>query len=374
MEERPTVLFVNGKPNGCDWYRLRQPAIKLMESRLFPCALSTELPPDDLELALSKSDVVVTQHFSEKLLDWALNERAPHQKFVFDYDDNIFEVSPYNPAYEQHGVSEVKVTMADDTGVKLWEDGKNKFDLKRNRSKIFMFAETLKAADLVTTPSSVLSGVFKQHGAKKTKVIKNFIDLNLWKPVRLVPDGIVRIGYQGGWSHYEDWLEIQGAIATVMAKYPQVELVIMGQTYPGALKDLPANRVHSEWWVPIDAYPYKFKTLGIDIGIAPLANNAFNICKSEIKWEEYSALGIPTIASNIPPYSLAISHGKTGFLASNEAEWVEYLTELILYAARRRELGQAARAKIVESYDIDKRYKDYVEIYKGLFQKELIVV
>lgn len=370
---KPTVLFNSTvHPNGCEWYRIRQPGHRIIE-RGWPAGLSNEQPAEELEFALQKSDIVVSQHVSEAFLEY-LKNRGPNQKVIFDHDDNVFKVSPYNPAYQVSGPNEVEVEYPDGQKLRLWENGKAGFDMVRNRKRLFLVSEILKNVDLVTTPSSVLSGVFKSYGAKKVKVIKNFVDGRVWKPVRLEKDGLIRIGYQGGWSHYEDWHEIGEALVDVMARHRNTILVIMGQTYPGTLKDLPEGRVQTESWAPFEVYPWKFKTLNIDIGIAPLANNEFNICKSEIKWEEYSALGIPTVASNVPPYSLSIAHGKTGMLASGKDEWSEYLSALIESEERRRALGDAARAHVLADYELDGQIVQYENAFNSLFKKELIVV
>ena len=41
----------------------------------------------------------------------------------------------------------------------------------------------------------------------------------------------------------------------------------------------------------------------MDFAVAPLVKNKMNLCKSFIKYLDYSALGLPGIYSNISPYS-----------------------------------------------------------------------
>ena len=50
-------------------------------------------------------------------------------------------------------------------------------------------------------------------------------------------------------------------------------------------------------------YPREMKLRGFDLLIAPLINSAFNRCKSNIKWLEFAALGIPMIGQNISTYN-----------------------------------------------------------------------
>ena len=329
---------------------------------------------DEQELWTDVSDVIVSQcATSEKYLDYVLENKGK-KKFVLDYDDNIFDISPYNPAYKDHGTKSVYVVMDNDEKVSLWEHGRDGFDILKNQEKMEIFKETIRAVDLITTPSPILSGMFKMRGAKNVKVIKNFIDFETWFPINLVKDDYIRIGYQGGWSHYEDFIEIKEAISKIMDKHKNVLLVIMGQHYDGSLKGIDKDRIIIEKWMSVESYPWKFKSLNIDIGIAPLYTNSFSNCKSEIKWEEYGSLEIPCVASNIPPYNLNIDHNKTGLLASNQDEWVEYLELLIDDKETRRLIGKNARKEIEENYSLDKEIVQYKNAYESLFKRNLVLV
>lgn len=368
------VYFQEGQDNGCNFYRIRQPARKIIEKGLFKCATSSLINNlDDQTMWIDKTDILVSQMGgSEKYLDYVIENKGK-KKFVLDYDDNIFSVSIYNPSYRAHGTRDVEVEMDDGTKIKLWEDGKNGFSLAENQNRLFVFSQMLKAVDMVTTPSPVLAGVFKKMGANNVRVIRNYLDLSVWSPIRVMRDNTITIGYQGGWSHYEDWLEIKDAIKIIMNQYPNVRLLIMGQAYLSSLKDIPKDRIKEIAWTDIGVYPHIFKTLGIDIGIAPLADGAFNFCKSELKWEEYSSLEIPCVASNKAPYSMAISHGKTGFLAKNTDEWVEYLGKLIESESLRKEVGLTARKKIEDDYDLDKNIVQYKDAFESMFGLKKII-
>ena len=50
-------------------------------------------------------------------------------------------------------------------------------------------------------------------------------------------------------------------------------------------------------------------------GLAPLEDTPFNRAKSDLKFLEYSALGLPTVASRVTPYLGIDAHG--GVLADN---------------------------------------------------------
>lgn len=377
MNQEKKIFFgVEGKRNGCNWYRVKQPFNSLSQREDVIAASSSMLEIEAHKAEwIARADVLVNQMAtSENYIEFILKNQGK-KKFVLDMDDNYFCVSPYNPSYQHYGISDIKVnlTESDEQMTYLWKDGEHGFSIEENQKKLELFRSTIKAVDLVTTPSPVLAGVLKKIGAKKVEVMKNTIDLAMWSPLKLEKDEFIRIGYQGGWSHYEDWWVIHDAIVEIMNRHPNVLLVFMGQIYEGVLKGIDPKRIVNEGWVDIEAYPYRFKTLGVDIGIAPLANKFFNHCKSEIKWEEYGALKIPCVASNVPPYSLAINHGFDGFLANSTDDWVQSLTHLIKFAEARREIGENAQETVRRRYDCTAYVDKYVDIFSGLFNKVELV-
>ena len=97
-----------------------------------------------------------------------------------------------------------------------------------------------------------------------------------------------------------------------------------GYEFKGIFKDVDEEQYEFHNWVPTVAHPYKQALLNSDIAILPLKDDLFNRCKSAIKWVEYSSLGIPSVAVNIPPYSPEIEYSKTGFLYNNPEDFEDY--------------------------------------------------
>ena len=54
---------------------------------------------------------------------------------------------------------------------------------------------------------------------------------------------------------------------------------------------------------------------GWDVGLAPLADTAFNRCKSAIKTLDYAALGLAVVASDVAAYRGSLADGPGGMLA-----------------------------------------------------------
>ena len=119
-------------------------------------------------------------------------------------------------------------------------------------------------------------------------------------------------------------------------------------------------------WIDINQEDYAsfaeyFSDQDPDIFIAPLQDNEFNHCKSSLKYLEYSALGVPGVYSQLPPYEFVVEHGVNGFLAESEADWVKYLTQLIEEPGLRTEIGTAAQNTIIEDWLLSKNYDEWSE-------------
>ena len=79
------------------------------------------------------------------------------------------------------------------------------------------------------------------------------------------------------------------------------------------------------------------------IGLIPLDDSAFSSCKSPIKFIDYSLAGIPTICSNVPPYSDVVKNNATGVLVENNYEdWQREILKFSKSAELRVQVASAA--------------------------------
>ena len=77
---------------------------------------------------------------------------------------------------------------------------------------------------------------------------------------------------------------------------------------------------------------------GVDVSLAPLRRDRFSDAKSEVKYLEAAAVGVPTIASASPAFEVAIRPGENGLLAATRAEWDAALRALVRDGGLRRRL------------------------------------
>jgi len=82
---------------------------------------------------------------------------------------------------------------------------------------------------------------------------------------------------------------------------------------------------------------------GFDAVAIPLADTPFNKAKSDLKFLEAAALGLPVISSRVDAYAATIIDGETGLLVSNNpAAWREAFSRLKSEPSMRTRIASAA--------------------------------
>jgi glycosyltransferase involved in cell wall biosynthesis len=101
-------------------------------------------------------------------------------------------------------------------------------------------------------------------------------------------------------------------------------------------------------WGALECYPAAMCNL--DIALAPATGSAFFRGKSDLRWLEASALGIPVVAD--PVVYPAIEHGVTGLHAATPAQARAAILALVDDEPLRTRIGAAARAHVREHRSI----------------------
>ena len=312
------------------------------------------------------ADVIVVPRLSEPLFIKTLKElQSLGKKIVIDHDDNMFDISPLSPHYEEHGVTNVNYSMEDGSVVPLWEDGRN-IDLKVNRQKLDGVKEALEMADMVTVTTPILADFYREYN-DNVVVLPNCVNTEVWKSLPFKETDEIRLFWAGGHSHYEDWCLLSDVMPKVMGKYPRTKLVIMGAKFDGTLKGIDKDRIEFHPWIHTEAYPYKVAILNPTIGIVPLQNTKFNQCKSAIKWIEMASLGVPCVTSLVSPYKEIATENNGVFIEGNDPDgWIEGISILIEDSILRASVGRSAQETVKAHFDINKEYTQWADAYKEL--------
>ncbi len=175
--------------------------------------------------------------------------------------------------------------------------------------------------------------------------------------------GRLMLGYLSGTStHNFDLGDIADVVAGLMQRHPHVYLTIVGpMAIPKSLQGF-GTRLRCLPLVPWQDLPDLIGDL--DINLAPLDMlQPFNHAKSEIKWMEAGAVGVPTIASATAGFCEAVRHGETGLLVEARQDWERGLEELVRQPDLRERLGRAARADVERHYTAEARSRQTLAVF-----------
>jgi hypothetical protein len=351
-QPKKLIKLAYADDGGCVWYRMIMPhqALKKAHPTLYEVVGDFKYTQEELQ----KASIVVVQRSQDinHLLNMN-NWKSPKTKLIWDGDDDYLRVDDNNPM--GHG----SMNPENVTGLNAW----------------------LKGVDAITVSTEYLKNYYLE--AVKTKVpiyvMPNSIDFKVWdfhhgtrKEISRNKEYVV-IGWHGGCSHQTDFEEAHGWIYALAKKYyGKIRFAAVGYNF----FDLPQYEGggirsmvdHYDW--SKDTVNFGRNLVMFDIGIAPLSKGVpFNLSKSNIKFLEYSALGIPTVATDIEPYK-EIINGETGFKVDNSVDaWVDCISRLIEDAGLRDRIGENARAFVKKNYNLalegERRHKIYEEILAG---------
>lgn len=363
------VLFFSLTNSGSNFYRIEQPAFKLDQQGL--CDVGVVRPGDSEEkklAAMRTADVMV--FYSATSLRMAEQFEAFQKngtKIVMDMNDDIFNVSPFSPHYKYLGKEEFSFVDEEGTVVKLWQDGVDGFDPETNRERLEQQKEVLRAVDLITVTTPYLAELFGEFN--KTAVLPDMVNLQWWKNIRVrYPEPFIRLGWRGGYSHYEDLMSVKPAIERVMAKGKNTKLVLTGWGSKEFLKSMPQDRIETYEFLNHPAYPYHMMSLGINVAFYPWKDIRFNKGKNNICWIEWSALEVPGVYPALSPYSEMVHHNETGLLALSNEGWIESIQKLLKDHFFARKIAKNARAEVEKKWDINKHIWKWKGVYESLWE------
>lgn len=276
-----------GETDGCTFYRCQEPARVLaarghetLSAKLV--GLGTLMSSDVVVLA--RATEAETLGHVEKLL--ALPEEH-RPRLVYEIDDDMFSVPKHFPPQLYGPLSD---------------------PARQQRIRRFM-----AAADRITVTNGYLRArVFEElegHGlpaSKDVRVVPN------WVPERLVRDELPArpitvdhyIGWQGSATHKRDFERCIIPLRRVIRDNPRIGVWIFGPDYARRFltaEQRPRMQVNHTPWV--DGVEAAVRALDyLDVGLAPLEANTFNLSKSDLKLKEYAARGVACIATNFGPY------------------------------------------------------------------------
>ena len=254
-------------------------------------------------------------------------------KVIFDFDDSIWllDTSPEN----------------------------KKFEFLKNPDKTKV---NIQHAHAVIAGNLFLAAYANRFN-KNTVVIPTTINTNHHFPKpKFRNKGKIVIGWSGSISTIKHFELAIPVLKQLIQKYPdQLEIQVIGQntySYPNI------EIISKNWNAKTEADDLNC----FDIGIMPLPDNEWVRGKCGLKGLSYMACGVATVMSGVGVNKEIISHGKNGFLASNDEEWIEHLSLLIEDSDLRSSIGMSGRHTVVEKYSVEANKHCYLEVLNSLIK------
>jgi glycosyltransferase involved in cell wall biosynthesis len=318
----PKTLAIPADNSGCGFLRIAQPA-KWLRHAGWEIRLGeyTNIKAEDINWC----DLMVLQRPSAAYHVSAIKyAQSQGKKVVFELDDYIPGILPCNPGYQ------------------AWTPQ------NLNMARCY---HALTLCDAVTTTTEALANEFRPFN-KNVFILPNYLDLALWdKRLPFRDTERIRIGWTGGCSHLVDLEIISPVMVDICREYPKVKFVLFGfipekvfEAIPSMVEPCKAcgyeGQIEFRQGVEILKYPAAVASTGIDVGLAPIIDVAFNRAKSDLKLKEYMRLGVPWVASDVGPYQPWKTSG-AGYAASNHPDdWKRYLKLLIEDKEVRKAMGE----------------------------------
>jgi glycosyltransferase involved in cell wall biosynthesis len=193
-------------------------------------------------------------------------------------------------------------------------------------------------------------------------VCENGLDLGRYAVTR-PPRDWVAFGWAGGTGHRDAVLPWLRELDTLMSERADVRFVSVGQPFADSLRGRHGTeRCRSVPFHMLEVYPAAMTHF--DVALAPAGRTNFYRAKSDLRWLEASALGMPTIAD--PVVYPNIEHGVTGFHAETPAQAGALMRELAGDPALRARVGSAARDHVRTRRDMRVAVEQWRDVVSGL--------
>jgi len=324
-KDRPTVLAFPIS-SGSGQYRVIEPLNALQQSGLaqtcvvFPLSHSAYRTPNALEIARTAPDRLIVQHSIADAHLQLLREyrQSNPDLFIIQMVDDVFHDLP-----EKHQLHVI-----------------------HQREGYVRMREAMRLSNRVIVSTQPLADVYRDY-CDDIRVMPNSLDDGAWGHFYKPPQARqrLRVGWAGAGQHQGDLEMIQQVIE---AFENEVDWVFMGMC-PDKLRP-HIKEFHG--FVSYVDYPAKLAALDLDIAIAPLEDNLFNRCKSNLRLLEYGAMGWPVVCSDVYPFR---TENPPVLRVPNEKEaWIESLRRLIDDSALRHQMGQQLNQWVSDHFYLSK--------------------
>lgn len=275
------------------------------------------------------------EHRLARLMERFTRLRKP---VLFDVDDLVIDT--------RHAHLLIGTLGLDKDDPRIWDDW---FGM------IARMRATLERCDGVITTNAFLAARIHEFTGKPTVVAPNFmnreqlaISQRLWTAKHdagFATTAPPLLGYFSGTpSHQRDYATVEPAIARLMARRPDLGLMLVGFIEPGPALAPFTRRIQRQPFM--DWINLQRLVASVEVNLMPLQANVFTDCKSPLKYFEAAAVGTVSVASPAVNHIACIDDGVNGRIARGH-DWEQRIEAVLEAPDSYRAMAESARADAV---------------------------
>jgi len=304
-EDLPRVLQYAADASGCGFWRLFWPEHILNANQKAMVTTTTVMNPSEQFYAPLKA-IRVQRQATKAQLDFMQYLTQLRQKYgfriIYEIDDVVFheDIPDYNKfkfAFESEEIRNNIITM-------------------------------INMCDEVTVTNEYMRDYFRQKtGKKEISVIPNFPPdwwIGRYSDPKRSYDLLLkhkkkpRILYAGSGAHFDvdnkvnQQDDFEDVIKHIIDSRHKYTWIFIGAAPMQLIPYIKSGEIEYHPWQKLYDYPKKIYELEVQMLIAPLQDNNFNRCKSDIKFIEACCMGLPVACQDMVTYKNALIKFETG--------------------------------------------------------------
>ena len=350
-ENLPRVLQYAADTSGCGFWRLLWPEHILNANQKAMITTTTVMNPSEHFYAPLKAVRVQRQATGSQLefMQYLAQLRQKHGfRIIYEIDDVVFheDIPDYNKfkfAFESEEIRKNIITM-------------------------------MNMCDEVTVTNAFMRDYFREKtGKKEISVIPNFppdwwigryYDPKRSYDLLLKHKKKPRILYAGSGAHFDvenkvnQQDDFENVIKHIIDSRHKYTWIFIGAAPMQLIPYIRTGEIEFHPWQRLYDFPKKIHELEVQMLIAPLQDNNFNRCKSDIKFIEACCMGLPVACQDMVTYKDALIKFKTGEEMMHKIE--ETLKRTNKYSENAYTYRKIGEKRFLEK---DENHDCYVELF-----------
>ncbi|AVS81394.1 hypothetical protein C8237_10065 [Paracidovorax avenae] len=313
---QPVVLALAADHSGCGHYRVIEPVRAMHGSGIADARFAGRyFTPEELH-RLQPDTLVLQRQVNEEQLQLIQRIKRLCPVFMVAELDDYLPNLPLKNTHRQEMPKDV---------------------LRQLRRSVGMMDRFVVSTDAL---AEALKGIHPDM-----RVVQNRLPPRWWRGLQgsRQTGGRPRVGWAGGISHQGDLELITDVVKEL---HREVDWIFFGMC-PDRIKPY-VREYHGP--VSIERYPAMLASLNLDLALAPLEQNLFNECKSNLRLLEYGACGYPVIASDARPYQCGLP---VTLVKNRFKDWVDAIRAHVHDPAAAARSGDALRAAVERDWMLE---------------------